>query len=957
MAGWLFVDAKCPSFAHAGRLIALYWPDPPDHGWWIARVEAINCRNAKARLWYDRGANEGEFEDADLTEAIRAGHVSVYHPDFQYRNGPPSKPSRKRHHGDSDNDDLLIKQPRQRKPTAKMAALKGEPVGEAPGGGGKKKAGRQETGAPDNLPSDTDEGEEDEEGEEDAEQAAVDDAEREYQRLLAKRRRESRAAAAAAAASQRPAARATKGAGEEDEKREREQRDKVVAMLAEALRLARGELQAEHGGGAGGEAHHPESSRIPDEQACHLLAVQVEEGVWQSHGQGLSKEYKARIRSLQFNLKDPANPGLRARVLLGEVPPARLATMPAEELASKQLVEWRQQKAQEAVKAVTMELEPDVDKLGRRLRKTHKGEEVVDLGPAAVGGDAGDTVGVLASSSVVVIPPLLPPLSEPEPFGGASVGTDGGDGERHTFSPKLGGGGGRHSGGGGSDPLPSFEAFAAASGHDSGAAPGDEGGREGGVKVHMAAGPMKMVALPSSAAPQAAPKPAAAPAPRAAGSSRHAKAAVPRSPAEHAPTARASTSGPAEWSGLLVSNTPNVSVRVSATPIGGEQAPLGGGLLPAHIHVKGRTHMSEVEKYVLHHIQRGKSTSKALTLAVCTAAGGVGGGQDTPEAASAALNALCDGYAQRDRAGLAQTSGGVEIYLLAPQSELTTRLLACESLPPLPAGAGQLLLALVHRKGLGAAHPRLVAPDGGAENGGVPASPAQGLDTHMDEDDLPDMDASAAVAAVHSAQPQAVAVPDIQASFKSLADLLLPQPGGPPGVGGPPAAAPVISSTLLQMLTQPQGMAPPPGGRHQEDLPEWSFRGPMAPQQQQQHGMMHGPLVGGPYAMAPPLPGVVPFSGAHIPPPRPPPGLPPPRPGMQPQQPMQQQQWMAPGGPVNGGMPPPMQQLPPGFVLGPGGTPVQVMPGLPPPRPPPGPPPGMMPPGGQAQRFDPRRAR
>jgi hypothetical protein len=30
---------------------------------------------------------------------------------------------------------------------------------------------------------------------------------------------------------------------------------------------------------------------------------------------GLSKEYKTRFRSLIFNLKDPTNPELRARVL------------------------------------------------------------------------------------------------------------------------------------------------------------------------------------------------------------------------------------------------------------------------------------------------------------------------------------------------------------------------------------------------------------------------------------------------------------------------------------------------------------------------------------------------------------------------------------------------------------------------------------------------------------------
>ncbi len=36
---------------------------------------------------------------------------------------------------------------------------------------------------------------------------------------------------------------------------------------------------------------------------------------------GLSNDYKAKFRSLIFNLKDPNNPELRARVLRGEIAP------------------------------------------------------------------------------------------------------------------------------------------------------------------------------------------------------------------------------------------------------------------------------------------------------------------------------------------------------------------------------------------------------------------------------------------------------------------------------------------------------------------------------------------------------------------------------------------------------------------------------------------------------------
>ena len=78
-------------------------------------------------------------------------------------------------------------------------------------------------------------------------------------------------------------------------------------------------------------------------------------------------------------------------------------------------------------------------------------------------------------------------------------------------------------------------------------------------------------------------------------------------------------------------------------------------------------------------------------------------------------------------------------------------------------------------------------------------------------------------------------------------------------------------------------------------------------------------------------------------------------PGGMPPQPQQQQQLPSMGMPP----PPPGQMRPGGFVMGPQGAPVPVMPGLPPPRPPPGLPPGPTPQqhGQQGQRYDPRLQR
>ena len=42
-----------------------------------------------------------------------------------------------------------------------------------------------------------------------------------------------------------------------------------------------------------------------------------------------------KYRSLLFNLKDASNPELRARVLMGDIPPAKLVRMSSEQLASR----------------------------------------------------------------------------------------------------------------------------------------------------------------------------------------------------------------------------------------------------------------------------------------------------------------------------------------------------------------------------------------------------------------------------------------------------------------------------------------------------------------------------------------------------------------------------------------------------------------------------------------------
>ncbi|KAK7351415.1 hypothetical protein VNO77_10858 [Canavalia gladiata] len=106
------------------------------------------------------------------------------------------------------------------------------------------------------------------------------------------------------------------------------------------------------------------------------LASRIEAELFKLFG-GVNKKYKERGRSLLFNLKDRNNPELRERVMFGEIPPEQLCSMTAEELASKELSQWRQAKAEEFAQMVVL---PDSDVDIRRLvKKTHKGEFQVEV--------------------------------------------------------------------------------------------------------------------------------------------------------------------------------------------------------------------------------------------------------------------------------------------------------------------------------------------------------------------------------------------------------------------------------------------------------------------------------------------------------------------------------------------------------------------------------------------------
>lgn len=172
--------------------------------------------------------------------------------------------------------------------------------------------------------------------------------------------------------------------------------------------------------GEGKEIQHAEKPASSKEEALGIrqavvtltpeeLAFEIETELFKLFG-GVNKKYRERGRSLLFNLKDRNNPELRERVMSGEILPERLCSMSAEELASKELSEWRMAKAEELAQ---MKVLPDTEVDIRSLvRKTHKGEFQVE-----VERDDAMAAEVSGGTSVLTRPQRKKAIESPSPSG------------------------------------------------------------------------------------------------------------------------------------------------------------------------------------------------------------------------------------------------------------------------------------------------------------------------------------------------------------------------------------------------------------------------------------------------------------------------------------------------------------------------------------------------------------
>lgn len=144
-----------------------------------------------------------------------------------------------------------------------------------------------------------------------------------------------------------------------------------------------------------------------DEQTVEQVATEVEEALYRLFNKDVGTKYKNKYRTLIFNIKDPKNLGLFRKIIEKQITPGQLVKMSTEELASKELAEWREQEAKhqlDIIQKTELEL---MNMSNKYLVKTHKGEEIIEEAGKEL--DEGES----ATSTTTVVPaPLLEALQD-----------------------------------------------------------------------------------------------------------------------------------------------------------------------------------------------------------------------------------------------------------------------------------------------------------------------------------------------------------------------------------------------------------------------------------------------------------------------------------------------------------------------------------------------------------------
>ncbi|XP_038208455.1 death-inducer obliterator 1 [Zerene cesonia] len=114
------------------------------------------------------------------------------------------------------------------------------------------------------------------------------------------------------------------------------------------------------------------------EDEIQQYAHDTEEELFELFNHDVGMKYKAKYRSLMFNIKDRKNLSLWEKICERVLKPSELVRLSPEELASQELAQWREEESKHQLELIK---KSEIDLLAASktyVLKTHKGEEVME---------------------------------------------------------------------------------------------------------------------------------------------------------------------------------------------------------------------------------------------------------------------------------------------------------------------------------------------------------------------------------------------------------------------------------------------------------------------------------------------------------------------------------------------------------------------------------------------------
>lgn len=113
------------------------------------------------------------------------------------------------------------------------------------------------------------------------------------------------------------------------------------------------------------------------EDYSRSLACEIENSFYDAHAQkrgDVGQRYRDRFRSLNFNLRNDKNESLQRQIITRELSPSECAHLTTEQMLNPELRKLADEVRKESIRESVLKQDT-----APRVRKTHKGEEVVEL--------------------------------------------------------------------------------------------------------------------------------------------------------------------------------------------------------------------------------------------------------------------------------------------------------------------------------------------------------------------------------------------------------------------------------------------------------------------------------------------------------------------------------------------------------------------------------------------------